>query len=49
MQDSTSTIYFEDPFVTEADVAGLYHPDTAAVASRQTACDQGSGPTRIDD
>ncbi len=37
------------PFVTEAEIAGLYHPDVAAVASRATASDPGSGPTRIDD
>ena len=37
------------PFVGEADVIGLYHPDIATVASRATACDPGSGPTRIDD
>lgn len=36
-------------FVSDADVVGLYQPDVAAVASRQTACDPGSGPTRIDD
>jgi hypothetical protein len=36
------------PFVSEADVIGLYRPDVAA-ASKATACDPGSGPTRIDD
>jgi hypothetical protein len=34
---------------TEIDVLGLYPPDAAAVAARTTACDPGSGPTRIDD
>ena len=38
-----------DPFVSEGDVAGLYHPDVAALASRATASDPGSGPTMIDD
>ncbi len=37
------------PFVGEADVVGLYRPDIAAAASKATACDPGSGPTRIDD
>ncbi len=37
------------PLVTEAEVVGLYRADVAAVASRATACDPGSGPTRIDD
>lgn len=37
------------PIAAEADVLGLYRPEVAAVASRVTACDPGSGPTRIDD
>ncbi len=37
------------PFVGEADVIGLYRPDIAAAASKATASDPGSGPTRIDD
>jgi hypothetical protein len=37
------------PRVGETDVVGLYRPDIAAVASRATACDPGSGPARIDD
>jgi hypothetical protein len=37
------------PFVSEADVIGLYRPDIAAAASKATACDPGSGPVRIDD
>jgi hypothetical protein len=37
------------PFVAETDVIGLYPPDVAAAAGRATACDPGSGPTRIDD
>ncbi|HYS40816.1 MAG TPA: hypothetical protein VEO01_34830 [Pseudonocardiaceae bacterium] len=37
------------PFVGETDVIGLYRPDIAAAASKATACDPGSGPTRIDD
>jgi hypothetical protein len=37
------------PSVAEVDVLGLYRPDVAAAASRVTACDPGSGPTRIDD
>jgi hypothetical protein len=47
--DATEDACYAGPFVTEADVAGLYHPDVAAVASRATASDPGSGPTRIDD
>lgn len=35
--------------VDEVDVLGLYPADVAAAASRVTACDPGSGPTRIDD
>ncbi len=35
--------------VAETDVIGLYPPDVVAVAGRATACDPGSGPTRIDD
>jgi hypothetical protein len=33
----------------EVDVLGLYQPDMAAVAALGTACDPGSGPTRMDD
>ncbi|HEY7222546.1 MAG TPA: hypothetical protein VH561_02870 [Micromonosporaceae bacterium] len=38
----------DSPF-TEADIVGLYPPEAARVAALATACDQGSGPTRIDD
>jgi hypothetical protein len=48
--DATDEVHGDrGPFVGEADVIGLYRPDIAAVASKQTACDPGSGPTRIDD
>jgi hypothetical protein len=48
--DATEEVYEDGgPFVGEADVTGLYPPDTAAAAALATACDPGSGPTRIDD
>jgi hypothetical protein len=37
------------PFVGEVDVVGLYWPDVAAAASRETWSDPGSGPMRVDD
>jgi hypothetical protein len=40
---------YAGPFVAETDVMGPYHPDAAAMASKATACDPGSGPIRIDD
>lgn len=39
----------DSPFIADTDLVGLYEPNLAAVASRLTACDPGSGPTRIDD
>jgi hypothetical protein len=39
----------DGPFFTEADMIRLYPPDVVAAAGRATACDPGSGPTRIDD
>jgi hypothetical protein len=45
LEDETYT----SPFVTEAEAVGLYDADLAAITGRQTACDPGSGPTRIDD
>lgn len=40
---------YVDPLATDEDVLVLYPADAAAAASRSTACDPGSGPTRIDD
>jgi hypothetical protein len=37
------------PFLADTEVVGLYPLDVAAVAGRATACDPGSGPTRLDD
>jgi hypothetical protein len=37
------------PFVSEDEVVGLYPADVAAAAGKATACDPGSGPTRVDD
>ncbi len=37
------------PFVSEADVVGLYRPEAAAAASRASMTDQGSGQWRQDD
>jgi hypothetical protein len=48
MYDRDEEIY-ADPVVSEVDVIGLFPSDAAAAASRATACDPGSGPTRIDD
>lgn len=47
--DADDETFVDGPLVTKADVVGLYPPDVAAVASAATACDPGSGPTRIDD
>jgi hypothetical protein len=48
MYDRTDEICV-DWVADEADVVGFYPADAAAVASRATACDPGSGPVRIDD
>jgi len=47
--DRAEELHDAGPFVADVDVVGLYRADVAAAASRATACDPGSGPTRIDD
>lgn len=38
-----------DPFVSEADVTGLYEPDVAVVVATTTVRGQGTGPAPMDD